>query len=144
MTERRGPFRCTSGGARPTMKIEFTVPFRRVLAPRTLLIEPTSALPGRPPRIARLVALAHKLDALVRSGAIPSYSELARLGHISPARLTQIMVLLHLAPSIQEYILFLSAGDARFIPELGLRKIAREPRWDRQRAMFARLFQPGP
>jgi len=126
------------------MKIEFTVPFRRVLAPRTLLVEPPPQVQGRPPRVARLVALAHKLDALVRSGAIPSYTELARLGHISPARLTQIMVLVHLAPAIQEYILFLSAGDARFIPELGLRKIAREPRWDRQHASFERWLQPGP
>jgi hypothetical protein len=124
------------------MKIEFTVPFRRVPAPRTLLVEPPPQLLGRPPRIARLLALAHKLDALVRSGAITSYTELARLGHISPARLTQIMALLHLAPSIQEYILFLSAADARFIPELELRKIAREPRWDRQRALFERLLQP--
>ena len=125
------------------MKIEFTVPFRRVLAPRTLLVEPTPEPQGRPPRIARLLALAHKLDALVRSGAITSYTELARLGHITPARLTQIMVLLHLAPPIQEYILFLPAADARLIPELDLRKIAREPRWDRQRALFERLLPPG-
>jgi hypothetical protein len=125
------------------MKIEYTVPFRRVLAPRTLLVEPTPEPQGRPPRIARLLALAHKLDALVRSGAITSYTELARLGHITPARLTQIMVLLHLAPSIQEYILFLPPGDARFIPELELRKVARELQWDRQRALFARLLQPG-
>jgi hypothetical protein len=115
------------------MKIEFTVPFRRVLAPRTLLLEPVPTPQGAPPRIARLLALAHKLDALLRTGKISGYVELARLGHISPARLTQIMVLLHLSPSIQEYILFLSAADARFITELGLRRIAREPRWDRQR-----------
>ncbi|MCU1339712.1 MAG: hypothetical protein JWO19_5293 [Bryobacterales bacterium] len=118
------------------MKIEFTVPFQRVPTPRRLLVEPAPEAYGPPPRIARLLALAHKLDALVRSGTVCSYGELARLGHISPARLTQIMVLLHLAPSIQEYLLFLSAADARFITELGLRKIAREPRWDRQRRLF--------
>jgi hypothetical protein len=123
------------------MKIEFTMPFRRVRAAPTVLIEPVPVPQGRPPRIARLLALAHKLDALVRSGAIPGYAELARLGHISPARLTQIMVLLHLAPSIQEHILFLSAGDARFITELGLRKIAREPRWDRQHLLFTQLLR---
>jgi hypothetical protein len=39
----------------------------------------------------------------------------------------------------QESILFLCAGDARFITELGLRKIAREPRWDRQRLLFTQL-----
>ena len=123
------------------MKIEFSVPFRRVPAPPTLLIEPASEPQGRPPRIARLLALAHKLDALVRTGNISGYVELARLGHISPARLTQIMVLLHLTPSIQEYVLFLSVADARFITELELRKIARDPCWDRQRELLERLLK---
>lgn len=123
------------------MKIEFTVPFRRVPIPLALLAELTPEPQGNPPRIARLIALAHKLDTLVQSGAVTSYAELARLGHISPARLTQIIVLLHLAPSIQEYLLFLSAGDAHFISEAGLREIAREPRWDRQRERFERLFK---
>ena len=123
------------------MKIEFTVPFRRVLSPLTLVVKPAPEPQGHPPRIARILALAHKLDALVRSGAVTGYAELARLGHISPARLTQIMVLLHLAPSIQEYLLFLSLGDARFISESSLRKIAREPRWDRQCKLFWRRSQ---
>jgi hypothetical protein len=58
------------------MKIEFTVPFRRELAPQTLLAEPAPEPQGRPPRIAPLLALAYKLDALVRSGAVSSYGEL--------------------------------------------------------------------
>jgi hypothetical protein len=123
------------------MTIEFTVPFRRVPSPLTLMVEPAPGPQGSPPRIARLMALAHKLDALVRSGAVTGYAELARLGHISPARLTQILVLLHLAPSIQEYLLFLSPADARFIGESELRKIAREPRWDRQRELFEQHLQ---
>jgi hypothetical protein len=122
------------------MKIEYTLPGGRGL-PRAFTSEPTSEPCGGAPRIARLLALAHKLDAQVRSGAIVSYGELARLGHISAARLTQIMVLLQLAPKIQEYILFLSAGDARFLTELELRKIARVPRWDQQRELFERLLQ---
>lgn len=123
------------------MKIEYTVPFRRMPALRTLSVEPAPEAQSRPPRIARLLALAHKLDALVRSGAIKDYAQLAQLGHISAARLTQIMVLLHLAPSIQEYVLFLSAGDARLLTELGLRKIAREPRWDRQQKRLDELLK---
>lgn len=126
------------------MKIEFRVPFRRAPPPRTLLTEPVPEAQGRPPRIARLLALAHKLDALVRSGAVHNYAELARLGHVSAARLSQILILLHLAPSIQERILFLSAGDARFVTELRLRKIAREPRWDRQRTLFERSLPSCP
>ena len=123
------------------MKLEFIIPFRRVPAAPTRLIEPAAELPANPPRIARLVALAHKLDALVRSGAVSDYGELSRLGHISPSRLTQIMVLLHLAPSIQEYLLFVSAGDARLLSELRLRKIAHEPRWDLQRKLFEEIFK---
>jgi hypothetical protein len=51
------------------------------------------------------------------------------------------MVLMHLAPAIQEYLLFLPAGDARVITEVELRKIAREPRWDRQCERFERLLK---
>ena len=123
------------------MRIEFTVPFRRVPTPWPLAVEPPIEPEDKPPRIARLVALAHKLDTLVRSGTVTGYAELARLGYISPARLTQIMVLLHLAPSIQEYLLFLSAADARFISESELRRIAREPRWDLQCKLFDKQIQ---
>ena len=41
------------------------------------------------------------------SGQVKDYAELARLGHVSRARITQIMNLLLLAPDIQEEILFL-------------------------------------
>jgi hypothetical protein len=123
------------------VKIEFTVPFRRIVSALPILTEPIREPQRRAPRIARLLALAHKLDTMVRSGEIADYIQLARLGHVSPARLSQIMLLLHLAPAIQEYILFLSPADAQFVTELGLRKIAREPRWDRQRELFEQFLQ---
>jgi hypothetical protein len=44
---------------------------------------------------------------LIRSGEVTSYAELARLGHITRARLSQIVGLLCLAPDLQEEILFL-------------------------------------
>ena len=65
------------------------------------------AAAGRVPRIARLMALAIRFEELVRSGAVRDYAELARLGQVSRARITQIMSLLHLAPDLQEEILFL-------------------------------------
>jgi hypothetical protein len=37
----------------------------------------------QPPRIARLVGLADKVDGLFRSGDVHDYGELARIGHIS-------------------------------------------------------------
>lgn len=56
----------------------------------------------RSPRLARLMALAIKFDGLVRQGVVRDYADLARLGYVSRARITQIMNLLHLAPDIQE------------------------------------------
>src|SRR6266446_2259171 len=63
--------------------------------------------PGRVPRVARLLALAHRFEALLREGVIEGYADLARLGQVTPARISQVMALLRLAPDIQEQILFL-------------------------------------
>jgi hypothetical protein len=68
---------------------------------------PPPVRPGRVPRIARLLALALRLEQLLRDGPIGSYAALARLGHVSAARMSQVMNLLGLAPDIQEEILFL-------------------------------------
>ncbi len=61
--------------------------------------------PGRIPRITRLMALAIKLDGYLRDGVVTDYAQLARLGHVTRARITQIMNLNLLAPDIQEAIL---------------------------------------
>jgi hypothetical protein len=53
------------------------------------------------------MALAIRLDQLVRTGVVADYATLARLGHVSRARVSQIMNLLLLAPDIQEQLLFL-------------------------------------
>ena len=71
-----------------------------------------SAPVGRVPRVSRLMALAIRLDQLIHDGAVSDQAELARLGHVSRARLTQIMNLLCLAPDIQEQILFLPPTES--------------------------------
>lgn len=53
---------------------------------------------GRVPRISRLMALAIRFDQLIRDGVVEDQAQLARLGHVSRARLTQITNLLALAP----------------------------------------------
>ena len=45
---------------------------------------------GRVPRVARLMALAIRLNKLIRDGVAADQAELARLGHVTRARLTQI------------------------------------------------------
>jgi hypothetical protein len=67
--------------------------------------------PGRVPRIARLLALAIRLDGLVQEGTIKNYADLAKMGHVTRARISQIMNLRLLAPDIQEEILFLKRTD---------------------------------
>src|SRR5262245_9758080 len=62
---------------------------------------------GRVPRVSRLMALALRLDELVRTGQVANYSALAALGHVTRARICQIMNLLQLAPDIQEALLSL-------------------------------------
>lgn len=98
--------------------------------------EPTPS--ARVPRISRLMALAIHLETLVRTGAVADYADLAWLGHITRARITQIMNLLHLAPDIQEEILFLEADDRRRDPvaERAIRPVAAIPDWRKQRRAF--------
>jgi hypothetical protein len=73
--------------------------------------KPVAPALGRVPRVARLMALALKFDGLIHEGAVADQAELARLGHVTRARVSQIMNLLHLAPDIQEAILFLPAVE---------------------------------
>ena len=46
---------------------------------------------GRVPRVTKLMALALRFDELLRTGVIANYAELARLGYVTPARVSQIL-----------------------------------------------------
>jgi hypothetical protein len=104
--------------------------------------EPQPAVPaGRVPRLARLMALAIRFEGLVRSGAVKDYAELARLGHVTRARVSRIMSLVNLDPAIQEDILFLPLVQQGHDP-LVLREvlpIAMEPDWKCQRRLWTAL-----
>ena len=96
---------------------------------------------GNIPRVAKLLALAIRFEKLVKRGDIQDYADLARLGYVTRARITQIMNLLNLAPDIQEAILFLPRtvkGRDR-LREKEVRPIAAVPHWSRQRKMWAKL-----
>ena len=97
------------------------------------------ALPaGRVPRITRLLALAHKLDALLGQEGVADYAAFARLGHVSRARISQIMSLLLLAPDIQEEILFLppTVRGRDLIHLCQLQPIAQTLDWAVQRTLW--------
>ncbi len=99
------------------------------------------AVPGRVPRIARLMALAHRFDRLIRDGTVADQSELARLACVTQPRMTQIMNLLHLSPEIQEAVLLLppTRRGRASITERDIRPIAAVALWEMQRTAWHAL-----
>ena len=97
---------------------------------------------GRVPRVARLMALALRLDELVRTGQVASYSALASLGHVTRARVCQILNLVHLAPDIQEALLFLPRTERGRDPIIlaDLQPIAATFDWRKQRRLWRQLL----
>jgi hypothetical protein len=100
---------------------------------------------GRVPRIARLMALALRFDGLLRTGVVQGYAELARLGHVTRARISQIMALLNLAPDLQEALLFLPSTQRGRAPLIlrDVLPIATTIEWGRQRRMWKRFVANG-
>jgi hypothetical protein len=92
---------------------------------------------GAIPRIARLMALAIRFDELLRAGRVKDYAQLARLGHVTRARMTQIMRLLDLAPDLQERLLLMTV--ARGTNERNLRPVVKAIDWSEQRRLFQKL-----
>jgi hypothetical protein len=90
--------------------------------------------PVRLPRITKMMALAIRLDHLIKTGQVIDQAELARVAHVTRARLTQIMDLNLLAPDIQEEILNLqnSRELKRFPREIAVRQIAASHCWLKQ------------
>jgi hypothetical protein len=87
------------------------------------------------------MALALRFDEMVRSGQIRSYCELATLGHVTRARISQIASLLHLAPDIQEALLFLPTERGRDpIILADLVPLAAAFDWRKQRRLWRKLL----
>ncbi len=128
------------------LTVEFDVHFARGTAGRREVrigeAPPEPDLPeGSVPRVSRLMALAIRCEELVRRGDVSDYADLARLGHVTRARITQIMNLLNLAPDIQEQILFLprTIRGCDAIGERRLRTICTVADWKKQRQLWQQL-----
>ena len=120
------------------LQVEVAIPLRprRPSVGPNARTTPVAESPGTPriPRVTRLMAVAIKFQDMVDRGEVRDYADLARLGYVTRARLTQIMNLLLLAPDIQERVLFgiLSSGCT----EKGLRAVCAEVCWPDQRRRF--------
>jgi hypothetical protein len=119
------------------MRVKMVAPFRRAERKRQKEVGPGV------PRVARLMALAIRFDQLLSDGVVRNQAELAELGRVSQARVSQILALLNLAPDIQEAILFLGREPGRErVTERSLRAIVEETDWKWQRKGWAKFRLP--
>jgi hypothetical protein len=105
---------------------------------------PTAPEPpkGRLPRITRYMALAIYYEDLIRQGHFHDYAEIATLGHVTRARVTQIMNLRLLAPDLQERLLLLIriVGGRDALCLRRLQPIALESDWRKQRDSWNKII----
>jgi hypothetical protein len=96
---------------------------------------------GRVPRVSRLMALALRVETLIRDGVVKDYADVARLGGVSRARVSQIANLLLLAPDLQAQLLFLPlVGKGRDPVTLrDLQPITLTWDWKKQRKLWVGL-----
>ncbi len=86
------------------------------------------------------MALAIRFDEMLRTGETSDTIELARRGHVTQPRMSQIMALNQLAPDIQEALLNLPATKGKpEIHEKRLRPIAAMLTWKEQRAVWKQI-----
>ena len=118
-------------------RLKTSVPTTQTAAPRCA---------NRIPRITRLMALAIKLQEMVDRREVRDYADLARLGHVSRARMTQIMNLLNLAPDIQEQVIELGIADnsKQVLTERHLRDVVKAVGWAEQRERWGRVRDSHP
>jgi hypothetical protein len=117
---------------------EPTATFKVPFAPRPQAVSPIA--PPEParrlPRVTRLLALAYRIDGMIRSREIRNWAEAAKLVGVTRARMTQIGNLLLLAPSIQDELLNLYGVGKTDDPESEhrLRYLLAHPDWGQQEA----------
>jgi len=94
------------------------------------------------PRVSKLMALALHFEELIRTKKVRDYADIAALGYVTRARLTQIMNLNLLSPDIQEKILFLpevrEGPDP--ITEHQIRKMVLSSDWSEQKKIWDKFM----
>lgn len=97
---------------------------------------------GRLPRITRYMALAIYYEDLIRNGHVHDYAEIAALGHVTLARVTQIMNSRLLAPDLRERLMWLAriVEGRNSVNLRTIQTIAILSDWNKQREIWNKLF----
>lgn len=85
-----------------------------------------------------MLAFAHGLKQAIDRGDYKDYADAARQIGLTCARVSQLMDLTLLAPSIQEEILFLERVDGvEPLTDRGLREVVKCSGWEEQRLLWS-------
>ena len=111
---------------------------RRIRSPKPS----RSESPPQAPHIARLMALAIRLEHLIETGQIANHAEIARAASLTRARVTQILNLANLAPDIQQTVLELAdhPSEGTRLKEADLRHYSQIHSWEKQRRLFRKML----
>jgi hypothetical protein len=128
-----------------SVDFQFTVQQRGRGARKQLIVGKGASNESKPaldriPRISRYMALAIHFEDLIRQSVVTDYADLARLGHVTRARVTQIMNLRLLAPTIQEELLELPI-DYQHVTLRKLQAVSGIFRWLNQRQAWCDLVR---
>ena len=119
------------------MRVEYTVDLgngrAKQPAPGLTRPEGSNSRLDRQQRLARLLALAHYFDHLLRTGQAGNLAELARVTGVSRARISQIADLTLLSTDIQQLVL---DGAIRLAAH-DIRRIAKIPEWKLQQSLLS-------
>lgn len=93
--------------------------------------------PPRVLRFAKLMALVLRYDSMVRGGEVKDFATVARPGHVTRVRMSEIMALVNLAPDVIEVLLFLPPVQNGRVPFIlrDVLPITAEVEWAKQRRM---------
>ena len=95
----------------------------------------------KPPRVVEFLRKALEWQALLASGEAKNQADISRREGISRVRVTQVMIMLRLAPEIQQHVLSMPETIRRsVISERALRPIARLEDAEDQKIQFQKLL----
>ena len=88
------------------------------------------------PRLRQSLILAYQVEQIVSDGKAKDFKQVAEWLNLTKSRLSQIMGLLNLAPSIQDEILLNNSDKVLKITVHDIRPILAESDWDKQVSLW--------
>ena len=114
-----------------SFRVEIPVHIKRDRRARKVMAQgDASPVEAAVPPAARLLALAHKWEGMVRRGEVKGYAEIATFTSLTRGRVAQICSLTLLAPDLQEATL---RADHSLLPTHDARRVASLGAWPEQR-----------